>query len=472
MLGSAVRWTAVAIGLMTVLLVGDAVTASDGRTISFSGITWDVRTGDGGPGNQCWSDSPDSVWVDAQGRLHLRIHELAGGGWCQAEVVAQSFARYGEHTFAVDTQLDLLDPDIVFAMFAYANDRSEIDIEVTQAFDDGPDKIFNVVHGCVPNENQSSSYVMTGGLSTHRFTWLSSGLDCAGTIDFESWHGHCPDPPCEGYMVPPFLYDGENVPCEGENLRPRLSLWLCTADWCSGDGIPSGTDELEVVISEYIGSHAQAGRSEEIRISTLKDASIRAGASQHVNYGGDVSGPAEQRFMGFGNTDQIFMTIGDEPVRLLVEFDLTNVPTTVPLESAILQLSHAITYGTFDQPVALEIHQYLGPWSESTVTWANRPGVDPSGVADECFPTTGRYPFLLLDVKSIVEAWLAGSTANNGVEVSAPSIEAISDRAVFFSQREDTGSEPGAQLILRLVTGIFEDGFESSDTTSWTSAIP
>ena len=52
-----------------------------GATVSFSGYTWEVREGGGGPGpNRC---SADNVWVDEAG-LHLRIAP-ASGQWTCAE---------------------------------------------------------------------------------------------------------------------------------------------------------------------------------------------------------------------------------------------------------------------------------------------------------------------------------------------------------------------------------------------------
>jgi hypothetical protein len=58
------------------------------RTIQFSGALWYVKSHSTpvGPGPNYFSDSPCNVWVDAQGRLHLKITREEGR-WLCAEVI-------------------------------------------------------------------------------------------------------------------------------------------------------------------------------------------------------------------------------------------------------------------------------------------------------------------------------------------------------------------------------------------------
>ncbi len=101
------------------------------RTIHFANCTWYVKSGYWGPGPNHFSDSDQSVWVDDQGRLHLKIRQQ-GTTWYCAEVYTTGFTSYGEHRFLVDGRIDLLDRNIVLGLFTYANDASEIDIEFSR----------------------------------------------------------------------------------------------------------------------------------------------------------------------------------------------------------------------------------------------------------------------------------------------------------------------------------------------------
>lgn len=237
-----IRFPYFLVGLALALLATHSAYA---RTISFAGLVWEVRSGNGAPGNGCWSDDEQSVWVDESGYLHLRVRQLPDGRWCQAEVRARSYADYGNHLFWTNSRLDLLGPTTVFGMFLYADDYNEIDIETTRAFD--PD--YNLLYVVQPRSASapSSSYRTTFSLngvdgrtySSHRFTW--SGDD---TVKFASWHGHCLEPPC-GSVIASWSYDGRNTPSNTDLLQPRINLWI------RGDDPPS---PQEVIVETYRGA--------------------------------------------------------------------------------------------------------------------------------------------------------------------------------------------------------------------------
>src|SRR5262245_36873813 len=86
-------WLAVACGAVT-MLTGQ--TARAARTLEFSGYTWSVRANStpGGPGPNVFSDSAENVWLDEQGRLHMRITHR-GENWQCAEITCTAPLGYG-----------------------------------------------------------------------------------------------------------------------------------------------------------------------------------------------------------------------------------------------------------------------------------------------------------------------------------------------------------------------------------------
>ena len=113
-----------------------APTASETRVVRFSGYDWEVRPpGEGGPGPNSWDQS--GVWVDAQGRLHLRLTRR-GGRWQCAEVTSLRSFGFGRYQFQVTGRLDRLDPNVVFGLFDYPrrgdgpDGTNEIDIEYSR----------------------------------------------------------------------------------------------------------------------------------------------------------------------------------------------------------------------------------------------------------------------------------------------------------------------------------------------------
>ncbi|MBN1155200.1 hypothetical protein JXB12_09815 [candidate division KSB1 bacterium] len=101
------------------------------RIIHFAGCDWYVRGGFGGPGPNYWSDSDESVWLDDDGRLHLRIR-YEGARWYCAEVYTTKYTTYGEHRFLIEGDPELFDKNVVLGLFTYANDEAEIDIEFSR----------------------------------------------------------------------------------------------------------------------------------------------------------------------------------------------------------------------------------------------------------------------------------------------------------------------------------------------------
>ena len=206
------------------------------RTITFSGLVWDVRAGSGNPGNQCWTDSPARVWVDSSDQLHLKLQPI-GGRWCSVQVTAQTNARYGTHEFRVISRLDSLDPDLVLGMYLYKDDSNEIDIEITDSFSPSSYRGWYAVQPSTAASRTSFPITMAGTYSTHSFDWQTSD------IRFASWHGHCAEP-CGG-LVHSWTYNGLNNPNESLNLRPNINLWI--------NGSNPATAQ-EVIIASYSGS--------------------------------------------------------------------------------------------------------------------------------------------------------------------------------------------------------------------------
>ncbi|MBI1872657.1 MAG: glycoside hydrolase family 16 protein [Acidobacteria bacterium] len=148
-----------------------------------------------GPRANYWSDSPDNVWLDEQGQLHLRMTER-NGRWYSAEVCSEESFGYGDYAFFLASRVDQLDPSVVAALFTYETDDREIDIEFSRW---GCVNVPNTQYGIQPfgtlDERTCQVYPFArrgfrfqtatiGTLTTHRFGWRP------GTVSFSSDHGH------------------------------------------------------------------------------------------------------------------------------------------------------------------------------------------------------------------------------------------------------------------------------------------
>lgn len=208
------------------------------KTIEFAGIIWDIKSGNGsGPGPNNWSNSSDSVWVDSNGNLHLKIRKV-GNTWHCAEIVAQKSFGYGEYRFYVANNVQNYDPNIVAALFTYENDDREIDIEFTKwGKSYNNDGWFTVQPEPYNKSNQKCFMLnLSGNHSTHKFIWAPNN------IFFQSYHGHYPTVPSLEYLINEWTYTGKHNPKVGKE-RLILNLWLFEGK------PPENQQEAEFIIS-------------------------------------------------------------------------------------------------------------------------------------------------------------------------------------------------------------------------------
>ncbi len=194
------------------------------RTIEFSGNTWGVRSGFGGPGPNTWSDSDPSVWVDSQGQLHLEIRQIAGA-WRSVQVTTEQVVGYGDYEFLVTSDLEELHEDVVLGLFLYQDDNTEIDIEFARWGDalNGEVGNYTVQPYHVAGNTRSVALGLTGTHTTHAIRWL------ADAVTFASYHGHYggvfDNPPSPHLLIDQWAYTGEYVP-QPDQLRLNINLWL------------------------------------------------------------------------------------------------------------------------------------------------------------------------------------------------------------------------------------------------------
>lgn len=223
----------------------DPDTNTTDRIISFSGYEWIVRkTGDTkeGPGPNLFSDAQENVWVDQQGRLHLKIVQKGGLWYCSGVILHRSMG-YGKYVFYISSDVSKLDKQVVAGLFTYKNDNEEIDIEFSRwGATDNQDSQFAVQPSEKAGNKERYDLHLMGAQSTHAFNWQPN------KIEFISLQGHGLTSGVEN-VIHKWTYTGEDIPPENEE-RLRMNLWLFR-------GVaPSDIKEQEIIIEkvEFIKS--------------------------------------------------------------------------------------------------------------------------------------------------------------------------------------------------------------------------
>lgn len=149
------------------------------RFINFSSKKWLVKNWYGGPGPNNFSDSPNNVYIDSQGRLHLKMNYT--DKWYSAEVRSVESFGYGTYIFNVISTnanpIDKLDPNVIFGMFVYKDIgfHSEIDIEIASFSDRNGNLHYTVYPDTKDREHDkefSLNYENGLAYSSHLFSWL------------------------------------------------------------------------------------------------------------------------------------------------------------------------------------------------------------------------------------------------------------------------------------------------------------
>jgi hypothetical protein len=210
------------------------------RIINFSGRIWWVKANPApvGPGPNHFSDSPGNVWVDPQGRLHLKITNQNGIWYC-AEIVSAQVLGFGTNIWVLDSPVGALDPNVVFGLFTWSDDPSysnrEIDIEFSKFGNasDAGNAQYSVQPATSPRNFQRFQLPLGLTPSTHALNWRS------GRISFQSVSGSSP----AGPIVSQWNYAGP-VPAPG-NQNVRMNLWLFRGQ------PPTNHQQVEVIIRSY-----------------------------------------------------------------------------------------------------------------------------------------------------------------------------------------------------------------------------
>ena len=210
------------------------------ETLQWSGQEWIVKTSKEkfGPGPNLWSDSSDSVWIDDQGRLNLKIRKV-GEKWYSAEIYTLKPLGHGKYVFYLDSRTDNLDPNVVLGLFVHSDDTHEIDVEFSkwgQKHKKYSYHQFVLQPRLDDGSIKRSDYRVQDPLSTHGFLWTPE------RVAFRSYIGHDLD---NKKPHKHWDYTGKSNPTPTSE-RVHINLWLFKGK------PPVNEQELTIVINKFV----------------------------------------------------------------------------------------------------------------------------------------------------------------------------------------------------------------------------
>jgi hypothetical protein len=232
------------IGTPTRRTSGSIASAPGASQIVFSGHTFQVRSGGGGPGPNNWS--AQNVWVDASGFLHLKISNNAGT-WSSAEIYTTESLGFGTYQFKLIGHPETFDKNVVLGLFNYTtpsvgpDGTNEIDIEFATWGGAQPQHgnwtVWPAAAGPAPT-SQAFDPLPGTGLGTYRFDWTSQ------QVAYQALTGHTNNN--RG------LYSSWTfAPADFSTRVPQNPVPLHMNFWLFQGSAPSDGLETEIVVSEF-----------------------------------------------------------------------------------------------------------------------------------------------------------------------------------------------------------------------------
>lgn len=236
-----------------------------GRTLEFSNRLWRVKgPGFYGPGPNNFSDSEQSVWVDAQDRLHVTIRQISGA-WNSTEVTLIDTLGYGDYIFTTSGPLQQLHDRAVLGLFLWQyntnwdpadswwNPYNEFDIEYSRWGSPG-NQLGQFVAQPWDWDGNIFRYGASFGaseISSHAFRWLPDRVEC------RAWRG---GPADEATSIPitSWTYTGPHIP-RPEQPRVHINLWYF------GDP-PTSTQEVVLTRFTHVPPGGVVDSADELSI--------------------------------------------------------------------------------------------------------------------------------------------------------------------------------------------------------------
>ncbi|MBX7233866.1 MAG: DNRLRE domain-containing protein, partial [Caldilineales bacterium] len=156
-----------------------------------------------------------------------------------------------------------------------------------------------------------------------------------------------------------------------------------------------------------------------------------------------------------GRTTDMWAGYDDQPnrnaqiVRGLVRFDLSSVPAGATVTNAKLRVYYS-GYRDFSGHVStITAYQTTGDWQETSVNWNNEPGFGASYGSVSIAANTN-WGWRELDVTALVQGWMNGALANQGIMLRGPEESGYYSNFRSFLTRE--GAYP-PQLVISFSGG-------------------
>ena len=217
------------------------------QPFSFAGLTWERKSGCGGPGPNCWV--PGNAEPVAGDGIHMRLTR-ASGKWYAGEIRTTAPVGYGDYSVQLVGRTDLLDANVVLGIFLYDDEGAEagevcpaeLDMESSRFGEPLAPNGHGVVYVpglCGPADLYDFRYSLNGTYTTDQLSWGPG-------VAYLRWlHGHRCAPETPDQIIAERFFSSPLVPAAGR-MRLHINLWAFAGN------APTDQQPVEVVIRDIV----------------------------------------------------------------------------------------------------------------------------------------------------------------------------------------------------------------------------
>ena len=218
---------------------------STGDTLLFAGYKWVSKESNErhtGPGRNFFAGGRENIWVDEEGKMHIRMTHRNGRWYCAEARLVESLG-YGKYIFQVEPNPAKLDKDLVVGFFTYDHDDTmhhhrEIDIEFSKW---GNEKNLNSQYVMQPFEIPENVHRFETDLNKrtrHVISWKKSRIAFSSSYVTQRNDSVMLEPYAEWSYKP-------HMKLKRHQEKFSMNIWLFKADF------PSDFNDYEFVVSKF-----------------------------------------------------------------------------------------------------------------------------------------------------------------------------------------------------------------------------
>jgi hypothetical protein len=156
---------------------------------------------------------------------------------------------------------------------------------------------------------------------------------------------------------------------------------------------------------------------------------------------GDTYSNSAKPTANYGSATILAVNTGS---KTYIQINLSTLPAGASVNKATLRLyvDAVVTGGSFD------VYQLNTGWTESGLTYNNAPALGSSATGGHAvaLTTSSKSQFVVVDITSLVQSWVAGTVTNNGVALALTT--AAGNFSFDSKETTDTSHQPELEIVL------------------------